>query len=158
MSIWSFFKGNHWWECFLQNKIKRIYIWFDFHSEIRKLVFFPKFGKNLIFKRKTKTNITPNVKDQFRYDFQFLFKFYNLLRLKLTKKKQNKNKTKQKTNKQTTNKNKTTTTTTTKQKKTKTERTKNKTKNKNKQKTKTNKSMKVLSPKLAPSVYVQRVP
>ena len=39
---------NHWWECFLQSKTKRIYIWFDFYCEISKLlkfVIFPKLDK-----------------------------------------------------------------------------------------------------------------
>ena len=50
--ILFFFMGNHWWECFLQNKTKRIYIWYDFCSEISKLVkyvIFFKIGQNWCF-------------------------------------------------------------------------------------------------------------
>ena len=52
-----FFMENHWWECFLQNKTKRIYIWFDFYSEISKLLSFiilPKFA--FLTKNKNKHN------------------------------------------------------------------------------------------------------
>ena len=52
---------NHWWECFLQNKTKIIYIWFDFYSEISKLlkfVIFPKFVKIDIFNEKQNQTYT----------------------------------------------------------------------------------------------------
>ena len=48
---------NHWWECFLQNMTKRIYIWLDFYSEMSKLlkfVIFPKLVKIDIFNKKQK--------------------------------------------------------------------------------------------------------
>ena len=49
---------NHWWEWFLQNKkTKRIYIWFNFYSEISKLlkfVIFLELVKIDIFNEKQK--------------------------------------------------------------------------------------------------------
>ena len=46
--------GYHWWECFLQNKTKIIYIWYDSYSEINK------FMKFVIFQKLVKIDIFNN--------------------------------------------------------------------------------------------------
>ena len=40
---------NHWWECFLPDKIKIIYIWPKFYSEINLLLKFAIFPKLKIY-------------------------------------------------------------------------------------------------------------
>ena len=79
---------NHWWECFLQTKTKRIYNWLKLYSEISKLlkfVIFPKLVKIDIFNEKQKQTSLQVYKTNFDavFDFYFYFTFsydWNLLK------------------------------------------------------------------------------
>ena len=80
---------NHWWQCFLQNKTKRIYNWFDFYSEISKLlrfVIFPKLVKIDIFNEKQNKHNSKCRRPILLQFSDFYFNFYIFLRLKFTKK------------------------------------------------------------------------
>ena len=79
---------THWWECFLQNKTKRIYIWFDYFSEnckLLKFVNFPKLVKIDIFNEKQKQTYLKVFRTNFDVAFDFYFNFtfseeWNLLK------------------------------------------------------------------------------
>ena len=82
-----FFTENHWWECFLQNKTKRICILYEFDSKMSKLMswFFTNWSK-LTFLMKKQKQTELKLFTSKLMPFSILFQFYILCRVKLIKK------------------------------------------------------------------------